>query len=210
MTDISNAENYIAGNRTVQDWHDFKTKLADADEVVWAEAFEEYFKARLNLRYLEPIKMLQDHGTFRGEGFSIVAIQCTLIEFLAALTKGCNYRYLKRGDPPLGPHEYSRSRDLFVDFLSTNPPFSGVFTGALAEDFYGNIRCGLLHEAATKNGWKVWASGSQIIDANRKIMWRDNLQEAINIYIEQYGQKLLTDKQLQEAFIRKFDYLAST
>lgn len=209
MSGPGNTDHYVAGRRTAQDWHNFKTKLINTNDAPWDEAFEEYFKTRLDLRYLQPIKVIQENGSFQGEGFSIVAIQCTLIEFLAAITEGSNYRFVRNGDPPLGQHEYNRSSDLFVRFLSTKPPFSAVFSRGIALDFYASIRCGLLHEATTKNGWKIWASGSEIIDAGRKIVWRNNLQAAIDDYITQYGLNLLTDPDLQAGFIRKFDYLAA-
>lgn len=89
----------------------------------WKKAFEEYFVVRLSLRYLNPIKLLQEHGTFQGEGFSIVAIQCTLIEFLAAARAGKGYRLPKRGEPALGEFEYSKSAEMFIAFLSQIEPF---------------------------------------------------------------------------------------
>lgn len=200
---------YIAGRKTSEDWLKFKNELPGANEDLWAKAFEEYFRERLKLRYLRPIELLQEHGTFEGEGFSIVAIQCTLIEFLASVSQGKNYRFVRRGDPPLNQYEYQRSGELFTRFLCDQAPFCVEFSEAIAEDFYASIRCGLLHEATTKNDWKIWASGRKLIDAGRKIVFRDNLQTAIEDYIEQYGRRLLTERRLQEAFVRKFDYLAA-
>src|SRR6266849_2370187 len=103
---------YIAGSRAVDDWKTFqKTLIPGGDPALWKDAFTNYFHERLSLRYLQPIRTLQEHGTFQGEGFSIVAIQCTLIEFLASTIEGCTYRYRRAGDPPLGPYEYSNSGD---------------------------------------------------------------------------------------------------
>ena len=65
----------IAGSKTVDDWKAFRARLAPSgDANRWREAFDDYFHARLLLRYLNPIKVLQENGTFQGEGFSIVAI----------------------------------------------------------------------------------------------------------------------------------------
>lgn len=153
---------YIAGTKTVADWNAFRPGLAlGGDRAVWTEAFQSYFHARLSLRYLDPIRVLQDNGTYQGEGFSIVAIQCTLIEFLESTVQGRSYRYRRRGDPPVGPHEYSNSSELFVSFLSTRQAFAKDFDAQLAHDFYEGVRCGLLHEARTKGGWTIWAKRPQ-------------------------------------------------
>ena len=201
---------YIAGSKTIDDWNAFrKTLVPSGDQAFWKEAFDSYFHERLSLRYLEPIRVLQEHGTFQGEGFSIVAIQCTLIEFLASTVEGRNYRFRRAGDPPLGPHEYSNSSDLFIAFLETRQPFQNYFEHALARDFYEGVRCGLLHEARTKNGWTIWAKGpgEVVIDTAQKIVYRNDFQDAILAFVKWYEVALTSDVLLQEAFIRKFDSL---
>jgi hypothetical protein len=201
---------YIAGSKTTDDWKAFRPSLTPAgDPEVWQTAFAEYFHTRLAARYLDPIKVLQDNGTFQGEGFSIAAIQCSLIEFLESTVQGKSYRLL-RGGPPLGPHEYSRSGDMFESFLVNREPFNTTFDAATAHDFYEGVRCGLLHEARTKNGWVIWAKhGSRIIDANgaQKILYRDNFQKALLDFVTWYRSALTSDSAIQEAFVRKFDSL---
>ena len=92
---------YIAGSRTAKDWNAFRAKLTllGADPALWHKAFDDYFYERLSLRYLEPIKVLQDNGTYQGEGFSIVAIQCTLIEFLESTFQEISYRCRSQTGP---------------------------------------------------------------------------------------------------------------
>ena len=199
----------IAGCLTAEDWRKLRAELHASDRTSpWDRAYRDYYRQRLDLRYLEPIRTLQENGSYQGEGFSIVSIQCALIEFLAATHNGCAYRFLTRGEI-LGPHEYSSSRQLFVDFLQQVPPFSSVFTTpAIATEFYGSVRCGLLHEATTKNGWRIHASGPAAIDAAKKIVFRNQFQTLMLAYIEDFGARLLNDKDLQEAFLRKFDRLA--
>jgi hypothetical protein len=141
------AEVYIAGSRTAADWSAFRKTLAPGDGPhLWKNAFECYFHERLSLRYLEPIGTLQENGTFQGEGFSIVTIQCTLIEFLESTVQGISYRYRRRGDPPLGPHEYSDSGDLFNSFLTKRKPFS---SGVTLEDEHGVVH--MLAVSAVEN-----------------------------------------------------------
>jgi hypothetical protein len=200
----------IAGSKTIYDWQVFRAMLApggNADR--WREAFDGYFHARLLLRYLNPIKLLQEDGTFQGEGFSIVAIQCTLIEFLESTIQGRIYRYCRPSDPLLGAHEYFNSGDLFVSFLSGRQPFARDFNRQLARDFYEGVRCGLLHEARTKGGWTIWAKSpaANIISTTPKIVYRDDFNAALLEFIDWYKGALPIDRALQEAFIRKFDSL---
>jgi hypothetical protein len=204
------AEVYIAGSRTATDWNAFRKTLAPGDRPhLWKKAFDCYFHERLSLRYLEPIRTLQENGTFQGEGFSIVTIQCTLIEFLESTVQGISYRYRRRGDPPLGPHEYSDSGDLFSSFLTKRKPFSEGFDKESARDFYGNVRCGLLHEARTKKGWTIWAKSPNgtVIAKKERIVYRDDFQTALLKFVEWYQGALPLDSSLQEAFLRKFDSL---
>jgi hypothetical protein len=61
---------HIAGSLTTEDWKAFRQSLAlGGDPVPWEKAFQDYFDTRLSLRYLDPMKILQDNGTFQGEGF---------------------------------------------------------------------------------------------------------------------------------------------
>jgi hypothetical protein len=201
---------YIAGFKTVDDWKAFRSSLTlGKDPARWQEAFDSYFHARLSLRYLNPIKILQENGTFQGEGFSILAIQCSLIEFLESTVQGISYRYRRKKDPSLTQYEYSDSSDIFVQFLTKRKPFSQSFDEQSATDFYVNIRCGLLHEARTKGGWTVWAKSptQALISVADKIVYRDNFHEGLLEFIDWYKGALLSDAAIQKAFVRKFDSL---
>lgn len=202
-------DTHIAGWKTAVDWRAFRQSLVvGGTPVQWQKAFDEYFRTRLDLRYLNPINVLQQNGTFQGEGFSIMAIQCTLIEFLESTLQGITYRYLRKGET-LGLHEYSSSSELFVSFLAKRNPFAKDFDEMIARDFYAGVRCGLLHEARTKNGWKIWAKGQAgaAIDRDRRIVYRDNFHACLQELVAWYGSALISDAALQEAFIRKFDSL---
>jgi len=206
---MNNDNSYISGWKTPDDWRAFCQRLKnETGAEIWEEAYKEYFLDRLNLRYLHPIKVLQENGTFSGEGFSILAILCTLVEFLESTIEGLKYRFV-RHDEKLGEHEYSSSKNIFVNFLCERHPFRSHFDKELAEEFYRNIRCGLLHEAQTKNSWKVWAKSHEgkIIDKEKKIVFRDNFMQAVQEFIEDYGIQLKNNQKLQQAFIRKYDSL---
>lgn len=197
---------FIAPGKTTDDWTKFAKQLVpggDAD--IWAEAFDKFLLGRLRSRYLNPIAMVRDKGKWEGEGFTIVSIQCALIEFLGATRAGKNFRHKN----PQPPHEYKFSGDLFVDFLFQTPPFDKLFSKGQAEDFYSNVRCALLHEARTKDGWIIWSAGATAVDCRKKIVYRDSFQGVIEGYINDYGLALTADASLQEAFLRKFNDLAA-
>ncbi|HTF03988.1 MAG TPA: hypothetical protein VK826_08180 [Bacteroidia bacterium] len=203
----------IAGCKTVADWNAIKASLADFnDTILWTTAYNDFYITRLNDRYLSPIKSIKHDGGYTGEGFSIMTIICSLIEFLETTHQGKNYRYRRNGDPPLGQYEYGASGQIFIDFLSNQTPFNTQFNPQNADDFYRNIRCGLLHEARTNGNWTIWGnSGNGTLikkTSTETIIYRDDffdaLQEFINIHFKAY---LLSSADRKEAFIRKFDKL---
>ncbi|MDQ3748906.1 MAG: hypothetical protein M3367_07835 [Acidobacteriota bacterium] len=74
----------IAGNFRINDWKELRDTLS-TDDVQniegWDKAFN-MFKVRVETRFLNPIneilRMYPDGG--KGEGFSVVALQCILID----------------------------------------------------------------------------------------------------------------------------------
>ncbi len=200
----------IAGKKTIANWQALRPKLVgNRDPDLWAKVYKDYFVARLRTRYIRPIELLQKHDTLQGEGFAISSIQCALIEFLAATVIGKSYRFIRRGQS-LGQFEYNKSAELFKDFLSQQQPFKTYFSPEAAEDFYKSIRCGILHEAATKNGWRIHAGHARgtVIDRTNKILYRNGLQNLLKHFTKEYGRRLQMERALQEAFIRKYDKLA--
>lgn len=204
-------DTWIADKKTVADWRAMKGRLQDfAGPEIWREAFAGFFKARLDSRYFEPINAIEKMGQDVGEGFAIVTLHCSLIEFLASTLEGKTYRYSRDGNPPLGEFEYSNSRDMFVQFLRKRTPFDGMFLlDGPAEDFYASVRCGLLHEARTKGPWRIQVSESAAlaIDTSVRIVYRNKMQAAFEQFVNWYEQALPTDAELQKAFIRKIDSL---
>lgn len=207
---MNNEDHYISGWNTPSDWAEFRTKLIQqGTEKDWEKAFKEYYKTRLDFRYLDPVNLLQENGTYLGEGFSIMTILCSLIEFLESTYQGKIYKYVKN-ENQLEEHEYCSSRSMFISFLINRAPFSEEFNDEKANEFYKNIRCGLLHEASTNGGWRIWArseNGRKFIDFREKKVFRDEFKSAINQFISQYANELRTNVELQNAFIRKYDSL---
>ncbi|MEW9614406.1 hypothetical protein AB3G45_11325 [Shinella sp. S4-D37] len=200
----------IAGTKTVADWKALCAKLDTAPtRELWAKAYDEFFLARLESRYFSPIRTLEKNPAHLGEGFAIVAILCSLVEFLESTFQGKTYRYKRKKDPALTEHEYGESGKIFAAFLVNRTPFKSVFDQPLAEDFYANVRCGLLHEARSKGGWliRTGKDTDPMIDAARKIIFRKSLQKGFDDLLKYYRAQLLTDNALQDAFKRRMNSL---
>lgn len=204
-------ETWIAGKKSVKNWMDMRGRLTGSpDKAAWTEAFTDFFKVRIESRYFKPIRAIENIKECVGEGFAIVSLHCSLIEFLAATLKGKMYKYQRNKERPLCQFEYSNSSDMFVDFLEGNEPFKSMFSKAgTAREFYTSVRCGLLHEARTKGLWRIQVceSATHPIDVDGKVVYRNKMQAAFCQFVESYGQQLPMDAPLQEAFIRKFDSL---
>lgn len=115
----------ISGQHDVEDWKKLRKDLIGSSVTTtnWEDAFD-FFYERINTRFLKPINTVQTHGDGEGEGFSIVSLQCILIEFLeVALYQGKNHT--KKEIPE--PNEYKNSGDLFAAFLTKRKPFESQF-----------------------------------------------------------------------------------
>lgn len=201
----------IAGYRTVKDWQVLKKQLDEGgDPELWQKAFQDFFMERLKTRYFEPIEAIDQIRSHAGKGFAIMTIFCSLLEFLESTIQG--RKYVRKRKEDCGKDEYSDSGEMFQDFLQHRPPFTTQFgqNPKLAEQFYKNVRCGLLHEARTKHEWKInvaQSSATSVIDEQQKIVYWDNFRKAVDIFLEEYRAELLQNGAWQEAFKVKFDGL---
>tara|TARA_R110000803_G_scaffold96237_7_gene164357 strand:- start:2378 stop:3019 length:642 start_codon:yes stop_codon:yes gene_type:complete len=202
----------IARDETVKTWRVAREVLAaDPTREQLEDIFERFLGGRLESRYFEPIRKLNELCYDDGEGFAIVTLYCSIIEFLASIRTGQNYQYLDRkSSRKVRPDEYCDSKRMFVDFLRKQAPFKEVFqTKRDAKDFYKNVRCGLVHEARIKGNWRIRSKGNSkvAIDVAKKKIYRRLLPDLFSDYIASYKDQFLLSKALQESFLRKFDYL---
>lgn len=201
----------IAGKKTDEDWRLLEAKIKQDfnNDELWEEAYK-FFEERMFHRYICPAEQIQHNSSIIGEGFSIMAILCTLIEALETFYDGLCYKY----DKPRKNHEYGngKSEKMFVNFLSKREPFKQVFDEPLAKEFYKNIRCPLLHEAATRGGWVIRIDTDSLIkkDIDKIVLNRKLFLDYMKKYIEDYKNILITSKQRKNAFIRKMDCICKT
>lgn len=209
------------GGFTVGQWkvkrENLKSNLGYSAE--WEEAFN-WYKRRLDLRYFAPMRNTQSQIT--GAGFTLVTIQCVLIEHLASITKGKIFnRKVNRKSPK---YEYSSSSQHFQEFLKTSNLFSSYFNNQSAakpefdsKDFYENVRCSLLHEACTKNDWRINTLSCGYPNPDKKIfvkemggikrIFRDVLNQKLTDFLDQYKKEFQTKRESRLYFARKLDHL---
>ncbi|MFZ2170707.1 MAG: gamma-glutamylcyclotransferase family protein [Methylococcaceae bacterium] len=207
-------DTFISAFIDVAEWKRDREKLIcgilldNSIKAEWEDAFE-LLHTRIKTRFLNPIDWILEKQLGVGEGFSVVALQCILIEFLEAVYQGKIYT---TSDTPR-EFEYKSSKQLFCDFLMNHKPFSEHFTSkAKANGFFDNVRCGLLHEAATKETSRInnAPTHNMIVmfennDPSNMRIYRENFYQAILEFIELYKSELLSSRALQINFIRKID-----
>jgi hypothetical protein len=200
----------ISNTKSCGYWKNLRRKILEDynNNSLWLEAHH-LFLDRLDSRYFEPANIIKKYGNNTGEGFAIVTIYCALIEFLETTYLGLNYkegplRHLK-------DYEYNSAKcgHLFQSFLVNRKPF--LLDEELAISFYKNVRCGLIHEAQTKNGWLIRVDNPEFITTIEKgfVLNRDIFRKKIDQYLILYKKHLFTENELKEAFIRKFDGLCN-
>ena len=192
---------YIAPGITNDEYK--KLNLVDNDSPDWERAIE-IFKSRLSSRYLEPVDLLIKDDENRSPidrryGFSILAIDCLLIETLQSFIEGLTDTKGKSGS-------------MFVNFLTQRQSFKQHFNKEEAKKFYEDIRCGILHQAEIMGDTLLWSVGmvkGKKLDGTPYIN-RTKIHELIKKEVDLYCNELKNKDNLilRKNFRRKMDFIA--
>ena len=179
------------------DW--LRLNLKDDSIKDWKYAIN-ILKKRIENRYIEPIDILlaiekKIQPKYRKYGFTILAIDCLLIETLHAFIKGWE-------------STENKSKRAFKEFLTTSPSFKKHFSEDLAIKFYYDYRCGILHQAETIGESFIWSVGPLIrVENNKMIINRTRFHNLVKkdfyIYLEKLKNR--KNKQIRNNFRRKMD-----
>ncbi len=168
----------------------------------------DFFWSRYNMRYFNPIRVLQNHDDFEIRnncGFLIATIDCILIETLE--------QYYSGQDESSGNHH-----DPFYSFFKRSEAFIGIIQSDKdAGKFAGLVRSGLLHQSKTKKasvinkrkttpiiGWIDTNDKSKGFEINRDLFHLNVYQEFQKL-IEKL--KILENSGLRENFKSKIKTL---
>jgi len=133
-------------------------------------------RSRMTERYIDPVDILIDHEkskhfSKRRFGFTILAIDCLLIETLQAFKDGNEETKWREG------------KSVFVNYLTQSSNLGKHFNKDLAAEFYLSYRNGILHQAQIKENHLVWSIGSVV----------DNLDDTMIINRTEFHKCLKKD-----------------
>jgi hypothetical protein len=169
----------------VEEWLNRSAKIELAD----------FFVARLYGRYLKSFDFQDDEYIENYKsGFAIMASCCLLIETFVSYVE------------PIFLDTHSKSERCFGYFFLSNSEFSQFSKNGLTlseylnlsiplikkgtpSDFFTNVRCGILHNGETRNGWKIVRSGELYDETNKKINATKFMNNLTSI-IHQFGHSL--------------------
>lgn len=153
------AKNFTVGNyKAARN----KAQMGDAAE---KNKIADAIHRRFTERYIDPaMKPTCRHG------FTMMAISCLMIEALESFRRGWI-------------NSNNKSEVAFCYFFNSNDNFKDLRSHC--EQFYKNVRCGILHQAETTGGWKItrastaplFEAASLKLNAERFL---DNLAETLN------------------------------
>jgi len=158
---------------------------------------------RYRERFFEPIKRLMESpGHLHGYGFAIMALCSLLIESLQCFRYGlpttheAEYRGSLKAFSPAGiyhiaPAEHRSGRQAFEEFFALDI-HAALFPGVDGNIFYASIRNGLLHQAQTRDGWRIRSGEPMLWNAAERIVDRTKFANALRRAFEKYVEQLHT------------------
>lgn len=163
------------------------------------------FKDRLNGRFLEPIKLIeQDTAIGPFAGFSILALDCLIIETLSQFYQGFDET----------PKNHQKQ---FWLFFKGSEYFKEHFTRKTAKTFYGHVRCGLLHQAQTKKQTFIRADQPTMIQATNgnpsngiivdRVKFHQALEQEVASYVAKLERGSEVDSDLRANFLKKMQII---
>lgn len=183
----------ISPHYNVDHWN----RLTFKTERDWREGIR-IFADRIEGRFLKVVAMIE---CYEHAGFAVMALDCLLVETLQQFREG------KEETPR------AKSKEYFVGFL-TDKAFGSFFTREMAERFYDQIRCGILHQAETKENSKLRigvdtplvepTSDGRGLIINRKL-FHHRLVCVFEEYLASLGDS--SQVELRENFRKKMDHI---
>jgi hypothetical protein len=157
-----------------------------------------FLRKRHEARFFGPIECLRKAGdTYSGYGFSMMSLCCLLTETIQCYREGMPTTSKREWaelveiqgkesvplDYQLQPLIPKNGREVFIQFFSDSQSFFPNLDGS---DFYHYIRNGLLHQAQTKKGWTIDATGTLVCDPPLKHINRNLFAYALHNCFDHY------------------------
>lgn len=148
----------------------YRKMVADEDRNGIADLVHKRFEER----YLDPILS----GPKR-HGFTILAVSCLMVEALESFRQGW-------------PHTDRKSEAAFCGFFQAHDEFRDL--RPVAHDFYQAVRCAILHQAETTDGWRVRSRSGSLLEQQGVVNWIDASEFAnrLKVVLKAYCDSLRT------------------
>lgn len=189
----------IAPSFSCIDWRVLKKQLSDdgrweSFENPWKEAIR-IIRSRIQVRFINCIDSLSSR---RYAGFTVLAIDCLLLEAIQAFKRGYHTKNPKQ------------SRAAYKELLLNSPHFAPWFADEKSvDDFYTYVRNGLLHDGETRKGYLVKTKGKLLekmtngsVLVNRKAFHHALCQE-FTAYVDQLSHPI--ENQLRRNLVTAID-----
>lgn len=154
------------------------------------QALTNFIYHRFYNRYIKHVKNIDS-------GFLKMAVCCLMIETLESFKQGKKDTKAKGVGKKMFKTFFKNERLNFPEFETIN------------DEFYSNIRCGILHQAETTNAWRILRTG-KILDKNNKTINAEIFVKALEKSLEDYKNVLhnsnFTELIWQNA-LRKIQYI---
>jgi hypothetical protein len=172
---------WIAPGVRADDWIQLDLDRAASED--WSKA-RMIVRSRIRERYVEPADHLiaaesQVAPGDRRFGFAVMALDCLLVETLGAFVQGLT-------------DTRNVSSAVFSSFLRSRALFEQDFGPAgVAEQFYVEFRCGILHQAEVGGESRVWSVGPLLeVDAARITVNRNEFHRRLSLEFDKYIYEL--------------------
>jgi hypothetical protein len=173
---------------------DLKLRLENPDAPENKQYIIKFIDHRLRRRFIVPINAIPCGS--KG-GFLIMAVVCLLIETLQQFYKG---------DPETKQRQNAEAFKKFFDDEKVLFPDCA----AHARTFYNKIRCGILHQAETKGGYRILFNDGRLFDAEEKTINATAFLAALEKCLDKYLQLLRDSKSNQPLWtnaVKKLNFI---
>jgi hypothetical protein len=164
-----------------------------ANERAWAEAVA-VTRDRLESRFLEPTRAIVPMPL---AGFAVLALDCMTIEGIQRMREGRRKQLRQSGRLVT---TFLRERDSFRRFFwsKDHVPDRESTCPCPACDFYRNVRCGLMHDGETQEGWLVRFGEDELVtevDAHTRALDRNLFHEAVELECARHLAELMEPRE---------------
>lgn len=135
------------------------------------KAIGDFVIQRFEERYFSPI---ENTPLKHKHGFTILAIACLVIETLESFYQG-------------RPDTIRLSKKMFRDFFNRSTNLVDFIKDG--DWFFDEIRCGILHQAETRGGWRIWRKGP-LLDKNKKTINATKFLNEIRLEVRRYAEEI--------------------